>query len=62
MHGHIITAIPFTSVRMMVTTVVRHPNNEDLIRVYTKGAPEYVLKCCVHYFDEEGKRRTFQER
>ncbi len=62
MHGRIVTAIPFTSVRMMVTTVVKHPDQEGMLRVYTKGAPEYALKCCVYYFDEKGKKRTFQER
>ncbi len=42
---------PFDSMRKMMSTL--HQEGEQVIQ-YTKGAPDEVLKCCTHYY-EDGK-------
>jgi len=39
----ILEVIPFNSARKRACSVVRHPDNDSLVRVYLKGAPEIVL-------------------
>ncbi len=42
---------PFDSMRKMMSTL--HQESEQVMQ-YTKGAPDEVLKCCTHYY-EDGK-------
>ena len=41
--------------RKRACTVLRHPADNNLVRVFVKGAPEYVLENCEMYYDKDGK-------
>jgi len=41
--GRIRTFVPWTPIRKMETTVVVLPSDDDIVRVYSKGAPEVLL-------------------
>jgi magnesium-transporting ATPase (P-type) len=41
--NNILEVIPFNSIRKKASIVLRHPDHNDKIRVYLKGAPEFVL-------------------
>jgi Ca2+ transporting ATPase len=53
--GRIETIIPFSTIRKRSLTAVRHPDNDDLVRVYIKGAPEIVVGKCSRTFHVDGK-------
>jgi magnesium-transporting ATPase (P-type) len=53
--AHILTLIPFNSGRKRACTVIRHPSDQNLVRVFSKGAPEIVLKYVTSYFNKEGE-------
>lgn len=53
--GNILTTIPFSTLRKRSVTAVRHPDNEGVVRVYVKGAPEIVIPKCTRTFDIDGK-------
>ena len=38
-----------------MTVVVRHPDDDELIRVYVKGAAEMVIKFCSKTINTEGE-------
>ena len=51
----ILASIPFNSKRKKAMTAVLLPGgNEDTVRVFVKGAPEFVLDLCTHYIDTSG--------
>jgi Ca2+ transporting ATPase len=50
----IVEVIPFNSARKKATAAIRHPSDPNLVRVFTKGAPDYVLPVCNRYFDAAG--------
>jgi Ca2+ transporting ATPase len=50
----ILEVIPFNSARKRACTVVRHPADDNKVRVFLKGAPEIVLDYCSSYFDKNG--------
>jgi len=54
--GRIETQIPFSTSEKKMITAVRFPQNEDIVRVYVKGAPEYIVNKCVRTYNEEGKQ------
>jgi magnesium-transporting ATPase (P-type) len=35
---------------------IEHPEMEDTIRIYVKGAPETILKNCTETYDENGDK------
>jgi len=35
----------------MMVTVVQHPDLEDTVRVYIKGAPERIIENCNTHYD-----------
>ena len=43
-------------------TAVRHPENENLVRVYVKGAPEIIVSKCSRTLDVEGKITPLDDR
>ena len=43
-------------IRKRMVTAVKHPEMEGVIRVYVKGAPEYLLPKCTRTFIENGSR------
>ena len=42
--GIVRAQIPFDTKRKLSMIVVEHPELEDTVRVYVKGAPEFILK------------------
>lgn len=54
--GRIEAVIPFSSQRKRSVTAVRHPENDNLVRVYVKGAPEFIVSKCSRTFDIDGKQ------
>lgn len=50
----ILQIIPFNSARKRACCAVLHPTQENLVRVFVKGAPEIVMDLCESYFDKEG--------
>lgn len=51
--------IPFTSTRKMGSIVVRNPNKtgeRDEVRVYCKGAPDFVLKNTTKFVSAKGEQ------
>jgi magnesium-transporting ATPase (P-type) len=53
--AHILTFIPFNSSRKRACTVIRHPRDQNLVRVFSKGAPEIVLQYVKSYFNALGE-------
>ena len=49
---HIILSIPFTSRRKRTTTVIRHPDDKNRVRVFLKSSPEIAFHYCTQYLDE----------
>jgi magnesium-transporting ATPase (P-type) len=47
--------VPFSTMRKRSLTAVRHPDFEDFVRVYIKGAPEIVVSKCSRTFHIDGK-------
>lgn len=43
----------FTSAKKMASVLVKH--DEQTLRLYNKGAAEWVLKRCVSYLNEYGE-------
>lgn len=39
-----------------MVTVLAHPTREDAVRVYVKGAPEYILHKCSAMYNYEGQK------
>ena len=53
--GRIEAVIPFSTIRKRSITAVRHPDKEDLVRIYIKGAPELIVNKCTRTYDVDGK-------
>lgn len=52
----IVATIPFNSKRKKATTAVLIPGgNDDVVRVFVKGAPEYMLDLCTEVIAADGK-------
>jgi magnesium-transporting ATPase (P-type) len=59
--GHIEAVVPFSTLRKRSVTAVRLPDMEDTVRVYVKGAPEYVVNKCIRTFKEDGKKQPMSD-
>jgi magnesium-transporting ATPase (P-type) len=57
----IVAQIPFSSIRKRSLVALKHPDLEDTVRVYVKGAPEYVINKCQYTLDQDGKRIALDE-
>lgn len=51
-----IASVPFNTNYKRMITAIRHPNHENLVRVYIKGAHEEVTRRCSYAFDHYGQR------
>jgi len=54
--GNIETTIPFSTIRKRSVVAVRHPDMEDIVRVFVKGAPEYIVPKCTKTFGVDGNK------
>ena len=52
---NLLAAVPFIPYKMRSITVLQHPADPNLVRVYVKGAPEVVLTSCSQKHDSEGE-------
>lgn len=57
----IVAQIPFSADRKRSTVALRHPDLEDVVRVYVKGAPEYIAHKCTSFIGPDGRRATIDE-
>ena len=46
--------IPFTLDDKISSSIVEHPKSSDVARIYTKGAPEFVIQKCTCIIDKSG--------
>lgn len=53
--GRIETVIPFSTIRKRSLTAVRHPDHDDFVRIYIKGAPEIIVSKCQRTYHIDGK-------
>lgn len=59
---NILEIIPFNSGRKRATTAVRLPSDQNVVRVFCKGAPEIVIEYCDSTFNKEGKVVEFSSK
>jgi P-type Ca2+ transporter type 2C len=59
--GRIEAVIPFSPNRKRSITAVRHPDREDLVRIYIKGAPELLVPKCQRTFYLDGRIVPLQD-
>ena len=48
--------IPFSAIRKRSIVAVRHPDLVDTVRVYLKGAPEFIINKCTRTFGLDGNK------
>lgn len=53
--GKIETVVPFSTIRKRSLTAVRHPETDDFVRVFMKGAPEIIVSKCSRTYHIDGK-------
>ncbi|KAL4486593.1 hypothetical protein ABPG73_003897 [Tetrahymena malaccensis] len=59
---NIIKVIPFSSDRKRMTTVYQpKEGNKNILRVYTKGAPDIILDFCKKYINRNGQVESINE-
>ena len=51
--GRVLAEIPFNSKLKRSITAVQHPELQDTVRIYIKGAPETVVNNCKNHFTSE---------
>ena len=54
--GRVYAQVPFDSKLKRSIIAVHHPEMQDIVRVYIKGAPEIVLPNCLNHFNEIGQK------
>lgn len=59
--GNILFEEPFSTIRKRSLVAMRHPDLEDTVRVYLKGAPEMVMNKCTHFFGPTGGLQLMKE-
>lgn len=53
--GRVEVVVPFSTIRKRSVTAIRHPDRDDIVRVYVKGAPEYIVHKCSKTYDVDGR-------
>ena len=53
--------VPFSSALKRSVTCIKHPELEDMVRIFVKGAPENVIPDCVDTYDEDGNKVPLDE-
>ena len=51
----VLESIPFNSSRKKQTTAILLPEDENIVRVFVKGAPDFVLEDCNKYINASGQ-------
>lgn len=62
-HGHMqgrqaveVNRIALNSYTKRSIVAIKHPNMDDTIRIYVKGAPEVILGQCAYTFNQHGEK------
>lgn len=50
----IVASIPFNSKRKKASTAIILPGNEQYVRIFVKGAPDFMLDICSNYLGQNG--------
>lgn len=53
--GQILVTIPFSTIRKRSVVAMRLPDS-DIVRIYVKGAPEYIVGRCTKTFEVDGSK------
>ena len=54
--GRVYAQVPFDSKLKRSIIAVHHPELQDIVRVYIKGAPEIVVPNCLNHYNESGQK------
>ena len=57
--GKVRAQIGFDTRRKRSIIAIEHPEMEGIVRVYVKGAPEYVIQNCETHQDERNQKKSF---
>jgi len=52
--GNVLYEDAFSTIRKRSLVALKHPDQEGVVRVYLKGAPEAVLNKCTHFYGPTG--------
>jgi magnesium-transporting ATPase (P-type) len=58
--GKIQTVIPFSTIRKKMVTAVKF-EDEDKVRVFVKGAPEYIVNKCTRTLSIDGQKTSMHD-
>lgn len=58
-HARKIMNIPFTSESKMMIVIREIVNDDQNVRVYVKGAPEFIIPKCERFYDKQFHLSTF---
>ena len=54
--GRVLAQVPFDSKLKRSIIAVRHPEIQDTVRIYIKGAPEIVVEKCQNHYNANGQK------
>jgi magnesium-transporting ATPase (P-type) len=54
----IVASIPFNSKRKKATTAIVLPGQDKIVRVFVKGAPDFMLDICDTFIGSSGQNET----
>lgn len=60
--GKIQAEIPFSTIKKKSVVAMQHPNAEEIIRVYVKGAPEQIVNKCTKTLGADGRPVILNEQ
>lgn len=60
--GNVLLEFPFDSIKKRTLTVVDINPDEDLVRIFIKGAPEYIIPSCGGTFKPNGQIERFDNQ
>ena len=59
--GRVLFSRPFDSKLQRSVIAVQHPQDDNIVRVYVKGAPEIIIPKCRTHFGEDGMMESFDQ-
>ena len=57
----LVASIPFNSKRKKASAAIILPENENNVRIFVKGAPEFMLDICTSFINESGSTQHLSE-
>jgi magnesium-transporting ATPase (P-type) len=59
--GRVCAQVPFNSNLKRSIIAVEHPQLQDTVRIYVKGAPEIVIANAQNHYDKDGNKVPFRQ-